>query len=64
MMQGTVKPRKRDLDGNPIGCQSDKPILDTRLYDVEFPDGEVAPLTANAIAQAMYTQCNVDGNEY
>ncbi len=29
MMRGTVKARKQDLDGNPIGCQSDNPILDT-----------------------------------
>ncbi len=63
-MCGTVKARKRDLDGNPIGCQSDNPILDTQLYDVKFPNGEVTPLTANAIAQAMYAQCDVDGNEY
>ncbi len=64
MMRGTVKARKRDLVGNPIGRQSDNPILDTRLYDVEFPDGEVTPLMANAIAQAMYLQYNTEGNEY
>ncbi len=64
MMQGTMKACKRDLDGNPIGRWLDNPILDTRLYDVEFPDGEVTLLMANAIAQAMYVQCNVDGNEY
>ncbi len=29
MMQGTVKARKWDLDGNPIGHRSDNPILDT-----------------------------------
>ncbi len=64
LMHGTVKVHKRDLDGNPIGCQLDNPILGTWLYDIEFPDGEVAPLTANAIAQAMYAQCDVDRNEY
>ncbi len=64
MMQGTVKVRKWDPDGNPIGHWSDNPILDTQLYDVAFPDGEVTPLTANAIAQAMYVQCNIEGNEY
>ncbi len=64
MMHGTVKARKRDPDGNPIGCQSDNPILDNQLYDVKFPDGEVTPLTANVIAQAMYAQCDVDRNEY
>ncbi len=40
------------------------PILDTRLYDVDFLDSKVTPLTANAIAQAMYAQCNKDQNEY
>ncbi len=64
LMCGTMKARKQDLDGNPIGCQSNNPILDTRLYDVEFPNGEVIPLTANAIAQAMYAQCDVDRNKY
>ncbi len=29
MMQGTVKVRKQNLDGNPMGCRSDNPILDT-----------------------------------
>ncbi len=53
LMHGTVKVQKQDLDGNPIGCQSDNPILDTWLYYVKFPDGEVTPLTANAIVQAM-----------
>ncbi len=62
-MGGIAKAHKQDLDGNPIGCRSDNPILDTWLYDVEFPNGEVTPLTANAIAQAMYAQCDIDGNE-
>ncbi len=64
MMCSTVKASKRDLDGNPIGCQSVNPVLDTCMYDVKIPDGEVTPLTANAIVQAMYAKCNVDGNEY
>ncbi len=63
-MRYTVKALKRDLDGNPIGCLSDNPILDRRLYDAEFPNGKVTWLTTNMIAQAMYAQCNVDGNEY
>ncbi len=64
LIHGTVKAHKRDLDANPIGHQSDNPLLDMQLYDVEFPNGEVTPLTANTIAQAMYAQCDFDGNEY
>ncbi len=29
LMRGTVKVCKKDLNGNPIGCQLDKRILDT-----------------------------------
>ncbi len=43
-----------DLDGNPIGHQSNNPILDSHQYDIEFPNGEMTPLTANMIAQALY----------
>ncbi len=53
LMRVTVKARQWDLDGNPIGCQLDNPILDTQLYDIKFPNGEITPLTANAIVQAM-----------
>ncbi len=64
LMCGMVKARKWDLDGNPIGRWSDNPILDMRLYDMEFLDGEVTLLTANMIAQAMYAQCDINDNEY
>ncbi len=59
LMCGTVRAHKQDLDGNPIGFQSDNPFLDTQLYNVEFPNGEVTPLTANAIVQAMYYVCTM-----
>jgi hypothetical protein len=52
------------LDGNLVGVANSNPIKDTRTYEVEFPDGEIAELTANAIAEAMYAQCDDDGNEY
>ena len=31
---------------------------------MEFPDREVAELTANTIAEAMYALCDGNGNEY
>ena len=40
------------------------PILDTRLYEVEFTDGRTAEFSANAITEHMYTQCDPDGNQY
>eukprot|EP00956_Cyclotella_meneghiniana_P010587 scaffold14709_cov91-Cyclotella_meneghiniana.AAC.3 len=37
--RGKVVRRKRDRDGNPIGTANRNPLLDTRLYEVQFPDG-------------------------
>ena len=49
-----------------MGRRSDSGYLadDSRLYLVEFPDGEVTELTANTIATTMYANCDAEGNEY
>ena len=64
MARGRVTGRKRDADGNPMGRSDPNPILDTRVYEVKFDDGDVTALTANMIAQAMFAQCDSDGNQY
>ena len=61
---GRVKLRKRNSDGNLVGVADPNPIKDTRTYEVEFSGGEIVELNANAIAEAMYAQCDDDGNEY
>jgi hypothetical protein len=43
-----VARRLRDKDGLSIGTANDSPMLDTRMYVVEFPDGHNASLVANA----------------
>ena len=63
LVRGKVVSRKRDVDGNPIGREHQNPILDSRQYEVEFPDGEVTELTANVIAERIYAQCDKDGND-
>ena len=40
------------------------PLLDTREYEVEFPDGSIDVLTANAIAEALYSQVDEEGRGY
>ena len=64
MVSGTVKSRVKDFEGQPIGKADKNPILDTRVYNVEFSDGEVAELGANIIAECMYAQCDIEGNQY
>jgi hypothetical protein len=46
------------------GKASANPILDTRTYNVEFPDGRSEEYTANVIAENMYAQCDEEGNQF
>jgi hypothetical protein len=49
----TVKRRKLDGFGNATGKANTNPILDSRLYIVEFADGAEAEYSANVIAENM-----------
>jgi len=53
---GMVTAWKRDLHGNPICVSNKNPILDTRVYEVTFPDGHTAEFSANTIAECLYSQ--------
>jgi hypothetical protein len=53
--------RKRDHDGRPIGKRHANPLLDTRLYEVEFPDGSTEAIAANLIAENMLSQVDDEG---
>jgi hypothetical protein len=64
MVTGKVKKRKLDDLGVPTGHRHDNPIMDTRTYFVEFPDGAEMEYTANMIAENMWAQCDVDGNQW
>jgi hypothetical protein len=61
---GRVVKRLRDKDGLPIGTAHDNPILDTRMYEVEFQDGHRASLAANAIAENLFAQIDDEGNRH
>ena len=61
---GKVKRRARDSEGNLIGIGNINPILDTRQYEVEFPSGETAQISANSIAESMITQCDSEGQQF
>ena len=59
-----VTKRLRDADGIPIGTAHDNPILDSKVYEVEYPDGYKASLAANVIAQNMFAQVDAEGNRH
>ena len=53
--------RKRDGDSNPIGNYHSNPLMNTRIYLVEFDNGHVAEYSANVIAEALYSQVDDNG---
>ena len=59
-----VTSRKRDYNGKVIGEGNNNPILDTRIYHVEYPDGAVAEYSANIIAENILSQVDGDGHNY
>jgi hypothetical protein len=61
---GKVTGRKRGLDGVSRGNASANPILDTRTYNVEFPDGRSEEYTTNVITENMFSPCDEEGNKF
>ena len=61
---GRVTKRMRDANGIPIGKASDNPRIDTREYEVEFQDGHLESLSANLIAQNLYSQIDDEGKRH
>ena len=62
----TVKVIKRvkGNNGNPVGTQHNKPMLDTSEYTVEMYDGSPQELTDNIIAEQMFAQIDSEGHHY
>jgi hypothetical protein len=59
-----VTKRLRDTNGLPIGIVDQNPLLDTRIYEVEYSDGQNASLSANIIAENMFAQVDDEGNRF
>ena len=57
-----VTKRLRDTNGIPISTADNNPILDMRMYKVEFMDGTKQSLLANYIAENLFAQVDQDGN--
>jgi hypothetical protein len=57
--------RKRNSDGLYVGRANKNPILDSRVFTVQFPDGDESDVLAyNVIAEHMFSQVDEDGNQY
>ena len=56
--------RAVDENGELIGQHNDNPVLNTLLYEVEFPDGQCQTYAANLIAEAVQRHCDINGNRW
>ena len=56
--------RIKGNDGKPKGNYHSNPILNTSEYLVEFPDGTTKELTANIIAESMFSQIDAEGHHF
>jgi hypothetical protein len=61
MSTGQVKRRALGPDGIVVGKYDDNPILNSIVYEVEFPDGQVKEYAANVIAANMLSQVDSEG---
>jgi hypothetical protein len=61
---GEVVRRKRELDGTVRGLANANSMLDTRTYEIEFPDGRSDEYTTNVITDNIYAQCDIEGRQY
>ena len=62
--KGTVVARKRKHDGSLIGTEHENPALDSRMYKVDFGDGEYADYATNVLMENLYSQVDDQGNQY
>ena len=61
MAHGRVKRRALGPDGRVCGTYDDNPMMNSIIYEVEFPDGEVKEYAANVIGENMLTQVDSEG---
>jgi hypothetical protein len=58
---GKVTKRAIGPDGTVAGTYDENPVLNTMIYEVEFPDGQLKEYAANVLAENMLTQVDSDG---
>ena len=54
MKRGQIVVQSHDDSGNVMDKVHINPMVDTRMYQVEFINGEVTELTANVMAESIY----------
>ena len=61
LLNAKILCRSLDPTGWSLVCYHKNPILNTLVYDVEFPDGGVKEYSANVIAENILSQVDDEG---
>ena len=56
-----VRGKKRNSNGTLIGVYNANPILDTRIFQVEHPNGRVEEYATNVIAELLLSNVDKEG---
>jgi hypothetical protein len=56
--------RKQNIDGNFVGCKHKNPVLDSRVFIVEYSDGEQREVLYNILSENLFSQIDKEGNQY
>ena len=64
MVMGKVKGRSLGDNGKVVGSYDDNPILNSIIYDIEFPDEQVKEYSANILAENMLSQVDNNGRNW
>ena len=59
-----VNKRLKEKYCRPIGTAAENPILDTRMYKVEYADGYRTAMTSNAISSNLFYQVDQDRQRF
>ena len=62
MIMGKAKGRSLGDNGKVVGSYDDNPILNSIIYDIEFPDRQVKEYSANILAENMLSQVDDNGH--
>ena len=61
--KGNIVAQSHDANGNAMCRAHAHPILDIRMYELEFAGGEIIEFTTNVIPESIYAQYNAERNE-
>ena len=61
MSAGVVKRRATNHEGITIGRYDENPLLNSMIYEIEFPDGQIKEYAANVLSDNLLSQVDSKG---